>query len=346
MIDPWYLTHLVCPRDYGQLSVSADELACPAGHRYSVVDGMPVMLLDDVQQTMNVAEASLTRARLGAGTDERAGNWFLESLGISDEEKAGIRELARSGGSVDPVVAYLVAATNGLMYRHLIGDLAGYPIPELPLQSGNGRRLLDVGCSWGRWSIAASLRGYDVVGIDPSLGAVMAARRVAHQLGASNRYVVGDARFLPFPPASVDQVYSYSVIQHLSPADATRSVAEMGRVLKPGGSAKIQMPTRFGVRCLYHQSRRRFREAVGFEVRYWTLARLRSLFTGGVGQTKFEVDCYFGIGLQRADEHLMTPTLRFVLRLSESLKAASRYIPGLLFVADSVFADASKPTTP
>ena len=39
-----------------------------------------------------------------------------------------------------------------------------------------GTRLLDIGCSWGRWSLAAAARGYDAVGIDPSLGAIMAAR--------------------------------------------------------------------------------------------------------------------------------------------------------------------------
>src|SRR5207249_4829005 len=123
-----------------------------------------------------------------------------ESLGISEEEKSGVIELSTKNGPIDPVVAYLVAATNGLMYRHLVGTLSSYPIPEIRLSPGNGRRFLDVGCGWGRWCVAANAKGFEAIGIDPSLGAVMAARRVARHLGVSIQYVVADARHLPLRP--------------------------------------------------------------------------------------------------------------------------------------------------
>ncbi|MDP3719088.1 MAG: methyltransferase domain-containing protein [Acidobacteriota bacterium] len=337
-IDPWFLEHLVCPADRGALQLATGAFECPTGHRFPIVDGVPVMLLESVPATMAGTESSLRRAR-GEGVDARAPELHLESLGVSDAEKEGIVALARRGGPVDPVVAYLVAATNGLMYRHLIGALDRYPIPDIPLPSGDGRSLLDVGCSWGRWSLAAHAKGYAVVGLDPSLGAVMAARRVARQVGASNRYVVGDARHLPFAPRLFDVTYSYSVIQHLSRADAGKAVRELGRVLKPGGTAKVQMPTRFGVRCLYHQARRRFREGSGFEVRYWTLPELRQLFGSHVGVTRFDADCYFAIGLQLADVSLMPPGLRLVIQASQRMKSASRRWPILVHVADSVFVE-------
>src|SRR5205085_1279800 len=117
-----------------------------------------------------------------------------------------------------------------------------YPVPPLPMADGGGKTLLDIGCSWGRWTLAASERGYDAVGIDPSLGAVMAARRVAAALGRKTHYVLGDARHLPFAAASFEASYSYSVIQHFSYEDAGRAFAEIGRVLKPGAIAKVQMP--------------------------------------------------------------------------------------------------------
>jgi len=338
-IDPWFVANLACPVDRTALTAAADELGCAHGHRYPVVDGVPVMLRPDVPATISLSEASLQRAR-GGGIDARAPDLFLESLGISEEEKRGVLELAARPGRIDPVVAYLVAATNGLMYRHLIGSLQEYPIPELRLPEGQGRLLVDVGSSWGRWSIAAARRGYTVLGIDPSLGAVMAARRVASQLHLPNRYIVADARFLPLPQDTVDCVYSYSVLQHFSYADATAAIAEMGRVLKRGGTAKVQMPTRFGLRCLYHQARRAFRTAIGFEVRYWTLGALADVFARHVGPARFEVDGYFGIGLQRADEPLMTPALRRVLHASEGLKAVSRRFRPLIAVADSVFVEA------
>lgn len=171
----------------------------------------------------------------------------------------------------------------------------------------------------------------------------MAARRVAHQLQLPIRYVVADARHLPLPAGSVDVAYSYSVLQHFSYDAAGMAIAEMGRVLKPGGTARIQMPTRFGLRCLYHQARRAFREARGFEVRYWSLAALSRLFARHIGPARFEVDGYFGIGLQRADEALMPPSLRRVLRVSERLKAVSRRFRPLVGVADSVFVEATLP---
>ena len=338
-IDPWFIANLACPVDRGPLAAVNGKLVCAHGHLYPVVDGVPVMLRQDVPTTITLADASWRRAS-GAAADDRAPDLYLESLGIDEDEKRGVLELAKHGGAIDPVVAYLVAATNGLMYKHLIGSLEQYPIPELTLPRGDGRRLLDVGCSWGRWSIAAARLGFEVIGIDPSLGAVMAARRVARQLGLPNRYIVADARYVPLPDSSIDVTYSYSVLQHFSPADAAGAVAEMGRVLKPGGLARVQMATRLGVRCLYHQTRRWFREARGFEVRYWTLGALRSLFRRHVGPARFEADCYFGIGLQQADAPMMTPSLRRLLWASERLKALSRRIRPLVGVADSVFVEA------
>jgi len=341
VIDPWLLENLVCPVDHLPLARTGGRLECASGHSYAVVDDVPVMLVDGISQTMDVAAASLGRAN--GIVDARAPQWHLESLGISEDEKRGVLELASRGARIDPVVAYLVAATNGLMYRHLVGSLDRYPIPELPLPDGDGRLLLDVGCSWGRWTHAAARRGYHAVGIDPSLGAIMAARRVAAHAGAVNmHFVVGDARHLPFRNERFDAVYSYSVLQHLSRENAAAAVSEIGRVLHDGGIAKVQMPTRLGIRCLFHQARRGFREGQGFEVRYWSLPALHRMFDERVGRSRVEVDCYFGIGLQRADEPLMTPALKRVLSASEWLKAASRRIRPLTWVADSVFVEAAR----
>jgi len=343
IIDPWWLEHLVCPRDASALTPANGALACREGHSYPIVDGIPVMLLDDVRQTFGAAASSLARAR-GERIDDRAPDLYLESVEISDAEKRGVIELAARHPQVDPVVAYLVAATNGLLYKHLIGQLTTYPIPDVALPPGNGRLLLDVGCSWGRWTLAAATRGYDAVGIDPSLGAVMAARRVARQLGVPARFVVGDARHLPFAPGTFATVFSYSVIQHFSREDAARAVSEIGRVLDRDGVARVQMPTRYGIRCLYHQLRRGFGDGSGFEVRYWLLRDLQRMFSERIGPSAFEVDGYFGIGLQQSDRHLMTPFRRVVLRASSMMTAASRRVSWLINIADSVYVRSVKRT--
>ncbi len=355
-MDPWYLSHLVCPRDHQDLREAGGRLVCASGHKYPVVDGVPVMLLDDVAQTMPIADASLARARAAtfanlanlvngvtSAADPASPDLYLETLGITDEERTRLNALAASGRNpIDPVVAFMVGATSGYMYRHVIGTLASYPIPELRLPPGHGKSLLDIGCNWGRWSIAAARKGYDVVGIDPSLGGVMAARRVSRSLGLSCRFIVGDARYLPFRAGSFDDVFSYSVLQHLSREDVGLVVKGIGRTLATGGTSFVQMPTIFGVRCLYHQARRRFAEGRGFDVRYWTIPALERLFGREVGPPTISVDCYFGIGLQRSDFALMTPALKVVLASSEAVRGVSRFVPFLKYVADSVYVTAVK----
>lgn len=274
-------------------------------------------------------------------TDELLPGYYLESLSLSDDEKLGIIRAVRDGCPVDPVVSFIIGATNGNLYNHLIGKLDEYPIPTLRLPAVKSSSLLDIGCNWGRWSIAAAHKGYRVTGIDPQIGAVMAAKRVAKQLFISNRYIVGDARCLPFSNASFDVVFSYSVLQHLSKPDARTVISEIARVLKPGGTALIQMPTPYGLRTFYNQCRRRFREPTGFEVRFWTLPELRRAFSA-IGKTSISVDCYFGTGLQPADLHLMPATLKAAIHISELLRKTSRVFPLLKYVADSVYVKAIK----
>ena len=337
-LDPWYLENLICPIEGGALTWDAgkSELVSPSGSRcYPVVDGVPVMLPAEVAPTLEGVNASREKIADGAP-------WYIDSVLLSDEQKQGILNLANQGSNIDPVAAYLVAATNGLGYVHLVGKLTDYPIPEMRLPDGNGKTLLDIGCSWGRWCTAAGRKGYQPIGIDPSLGAVMAARRVTQSLGIAARFIVGDARHLPLRDASIDTVFSYSVIQHFSVPDATQTVRHVGRVLKPGGNCMIQMPTKYGIRCLVNQARRGFRDTHGFEVRYWTLAELRSTFQEHVGPANFAVDCFFGIGWQPSDAHLMPGSLRLVIAASEGLRHLSSSIPLLTHLADSVYALATK----
>ena len=337
-IDNWYLENLACPRDHLPLAFSAGRLACSAGHAYPVVDGVPVMLLDGVPQTTWMAEASLRRAWEPRAAESGTAELYLDTLGIIDAERRGIVELAASASHpIDPVVSFLVGATSGYMYADLIGKLPGYPIPDLRLPAGNGKRLLDVGCSWGRWSVAAARKGYAVTGIDPSLGAVMAARRMARVLRVDPRFVVADARHLPFPPAAFDTAFSYSVLQHFAPGDTLSALREVSRVLAPGGSSMIQMASAYGIRSLYHQLRRGMRVPEAFDVRYWRPGELQRVFGRSIGRTRLSADCYFGLGLQSADAAMMGPARKFLLKLSESLVRLSRRLPVLAYLADSLY---------
>jgi SAM-dependent methyltransferase len=142
---------------------------------------------------------------------------------------------------------------------------------------------------------------------------------------------------LPFCDASVDAVFSYSVLQHLSEPDVELVLQDIARVLRPGGISLIQMPNKAGLRCLYHQMRRGFRAPRGFEVRYWTIRSLYATFGRLLGESTASVDCFFGLGLQKADMDLMPISHRVLIGLSEVLKGLSRDLPVLTKFADSVF---------
>ncbi len=336
-LDSWYLENLVCPVDHTRLEHQDGQLVSRAGRRYPVIDGIPVMLLPNVEQTHWVADASLECARNSHPEKEESG-YYLETLGLSEIERMGVAELIQKNQSdIDPVVAFAVAQTNGIAYKHLIGQLETYPIPDLRLPNAHKKMLLDLGCNWGRWCVAAARKGYSAVGLDPSIGAIMAARRVALQLNLPIKYIVADSRYLPFNNRSIDVVFSYSVLQHLAKSNVRMALSEAGRVLREDGVTFIQMPNFLGIRSLYHQLKRWFRVAKAFEVRYWSVAELKKAFIEEVGPTKVSVDCFFGLGLQKSDAHLMPSRMQLIIQLSEMLRWLSDKLPALKYLADSVY---------
>lgn len=264
-----------------------------------------------------------------------------------------VREQARNGlvapdesdgtERIHPLVQRWVAASNGILYVPLVGKLTRYPIPDIRLPRGGGASLLDIGASWGRWSISAALKGYTVTSLDPDIYALRAAKKVARQHGVEIDPVCADARFLPFSDDSFDCVFSYSVLQHLPKADVLTTLSEVRRVLKPGGYCLIQMPNKIGIRSLQHQFRRHFRQARGFEVRYWSPRELRASFTDAIGTSDLLVDCFFGLGLQPSDIDIMPSKYRAVIRMSEALRHISERLPALGRLADSLYVRAKKP---
>lgn len=311
------LEMLVCPRDRQTLSEQSSELTCPRGHRYAIVEGIPILLVSEAEQTHIEGARALKLA---------------ESKDFSSLPQFQVAE-----GEIDPFVQRAIGATNGGLYAHLVGKLKEYPIPHLRLPAGNASMFLEVGCNWGRWCLAAAGAGYFPVGIDPSLKAIRAANRVARQLGVEAAYVVGDSRFLPFRDGLFDQVFSYSVLQHLSKPDARDSLGEMRRVLRTGGAAMVQMPNVFGVRCLYHQVRRGFRETRDFEVRYWRPGELLKVFNAGIGPSELSVDGYFSLNVQASDLRFLPARYRALVRVSERLRKFSARVPVLVNVADSLY---------
>ncbi len=91
------------------------------------------------------------------------------------------------------------------------------------------RRVLDVGCGEGRCCRMLAERGAETVGLDPVPAFVERARK-AHSGG---EYVEGQAEALPFHDAAFDLVVAYLTLIDI--ADHRAAIAEMARVLRPGG---------------------------------------------------------------------------------------------------------------
>ena len=85
-MDAWLQENLACPRTGEPLIRSGDVLRSPSGVEYPVVEDVPVLLRDDVPQTIGLAYASLTAAR-DALAGRRPDDWFLSTVGVSDEER-------------------------------------------------------------------------------------------------------------------------------------------------------------------------------------------------------------------------------------------------------------------
>ena len=107
------------------------------------------------------------------------------------------------------------------------------------------RSVLEVGVGLGADHERFAAAGARLSGIDLSPRAVLHARRRLALFGLASQLLVGDAECLPFADAAFDVVYSWGVIHH-SP-DTPAAVAEMYRVLRPGGVAKIMIYHRFSL---------------------------------------------------------------------------------------------------
>lgn len=113
---------------------------------------------------------------------------------------------------------------------------------------GAGTKVIDVGCGAGRHTFEAFRRGADVIGFDQSasdlndVDEILQAMKEQGEAPASAKgeAVKGDALDLPYADGTFDVVIASEILEHVPQDD--RAIAELVRVLKPGGQLAITVP--------------------------------------------------------------------------------------------------------
>ncbi len=119
-------------------------------------------------------------------------------------------------------------------------DLERYCIHLWEFERHKGHKVLDVGCGAPAFLVREFAKHRaDVIGVDISPRSVEVARQHVAISGVTARVEVGNAEALDFPDATFDFVTSAGVLHHTP--DTERAVAEIHRVLKPGGRAVIAL---------------------------------------------------------------------------------------------------------
>jgi SAM-dependent methyltransferase len=146
-----------------------------------------------------------------------------------------------------------------------------------------GDRLLDLGCGAGRHAFEALRRGARVTAFDydeaelKDVAAMATAMADAGDLPASAGSAVarGDATALPFPDAAFDRIIAAEVLEHISDDEA--ALAELTRVLRPGGTIAVTVPAFLPERISWALSDEYHAPFVpGGHVRIYTAAEMRT----------------------------------------------------------------------
>jgi arsenite methyltransferase len=166
-------------------------------------------------------------------TNPDVGKGYLDLLGTQPVGDAVLPKLFAS-----PVASMLYDNTQAVVRRLL----TAIQQPTEWLNIPPGGIALDVGCGPG--SVTASLAqaaGPDGLALGLDISEPMLARAVRAEAGPQIGFLRADAQRLPLRDETVDAVVSIAVLQ-LVP-DPVVALAEMARVLRPGGRLAVMVPT-------------------------------------------------------------------------------------------------------
>ncbi len=165
--------------------------------------------------------------------DELQRHW--DAFGVRDPLWAILTDPARKGGRWTPAEFF---ATGVAEIDALVAEARRFGLPR------RRRRALDFGCGVGRLTQALAAHADAVLGLDvaPSM---VAHARTFNRHGDRVTYAVQAAPPLStLASRSIDLVVTGRVLQHIAPEYSRAYVAELARVLAPGGFLSFDLPSR------------------------------------------------------------------------------------------------------
>ncbi|WP_240796153.1 class I SAM-dependent methyltransferase [Streptomyces sp. RFCAC02] len=222
--------------------------------------------------------------------------------------------------------AYTAVSETNLVNAH-------YERPAMLALAGDvaGRRILDAGCGAGLLFAALRDRGAVVSGFDSSAGMLELARR---RLGDSADLKAADLGGpLPYPDDTFDDVVASLVLHYLE--DWGPALAELRRVLKPGGRLIASIDHPFAVN-LMHREVGREAECDYFDTTRWTVEWTIGSRTALVSRwhrpLHATIEAFTGAGFRITDIGEPDPDPAAGELFPEAIAAMPRFLSFLFFV--------------
>lgn len=135
--------------------------------------------------------------------------------------------------------------------NRLLGNVDIYLLDQiLKGRFSKKMKILDAGCGEGRNAVYFIQKGYQIFGIDPNEVAVQYCRYLSKSMNSAfdaQRFQVGRLEEIPFHKEAFDAVICSAVLHFADSVDNFwRMIAEIDRILKPGGIFWFRMTTGFG----------------------------------------------------------------------------------------------------
>lgn len=155
--------------------------------------------------------------------------------------------------------------------RRYDANHAGKQVRILRRLVPKGASFLEIGAGDGAVSLAMTETCREAIAVDVTERAIIGGSRPDNF-----KFALSDGISMPAPSGTIDFAYSHQLMEHLHPEDAFRQLAEIFRVLKPGGTYLCITPSRL---TGPHDVSRYFdREAQGFHLKEYSYREMEEVF--------------------------------------------------------------------